>query len=94
MNIPSDETILNAISLVLDHSNKKATIFQDANTVATCTALHKPHRGQRSRSFMLTIGRPNFEGRKLVKRAMKNREKFPMFSMVVFKKPAAGKGKA
>lgn len=56
------------IALLEDTSARKATIFQDGQTVIKATRQRRPGKRSRTETYLVTSGAPNFLERKRVKR--------------------------
>lgn len=55
--------------------------YVDPKTVVKVTRRHRPDRRNRSESFVLTIGAPNYAERKFVKLCVKAGVRFPVSKM-------------
>lgn len=65
-------------AVLCNYKIRKATKFVSPRFVVCCTRQRKPRRGERSCSYVLTIGQPNFRGREFVKACQKAGEPFPV----------------
>lgn len=65
-------------SLIVMNNLRKATKFLGPNLVVKLTRQRKHSKRDSHRTFLLTIGKPNFEERKFVKECKKVGEAFPV----------------
>lgn len=66
------------VSALIVTNMRKATKFIGPNLVVKLTRRHKPTRGERSATFLLTIGKPNHDERKFIKDCRKAGEPLPV----------------
>lgn len=76
-HIPS-RAIRVAVETVLHTGCRKATVFVDEGTVVTCTARFRPDNRRNMSDYVLTIGSPNFAGRRFVRLCKKAGVKLPV----------------
>lgn len=62
---------------------KKATKFLDEKTCITATRPSRDLKTDRSRSYVLTIGRPNYANRAFIRAAKKAGEPFPVRKLLL-----------
>lgn len=65
-------------SLIVMSDQRKAIKFLGPNLVVKLTRQRKTDRRARQHTFLLTIGKPNFDERKFVKDCKKAGEPFPV----------------
>lgn len=65
-------------SLIVMNDLRKAVKFIGPNLVVKLTSQRKYSKRERQRTFLLTIGKPNFAERKFVKECKKAGEPFPV----------------
>jgi hypothetical protein len=65
-------------SLIVMSDQRKATKFLGPNLVVKLTSQRKYSKRERQRTFLLTIGKPNYAERKFVKECKKAGEPFPV----------------
>jgi len=76
MKIPRN-AISRAVECVLETGCRKATVYLDEKTVVTCTARFKPDKRRKSNDYVLSMGAPNFAGRRFVRLFKKSYGKAP-----------------
>ena len=57
---------------------KKATVYMEPKLVVKATRKHKYDGRDKSETFVVTVGRPNFLEKRFVKAALKAKETFPV----------------
>lgn len=62
---------------------RQATHYITTQYVIKATRQHRPRRGARSTTIVVTVGKPNFAERAFIKLAKKAGKKFPMTNMHV-----------
>lgn len=65
-------------TLLLNPKAKQATKYLAKDEVVKATRQHPASRSERQITFLLTIGKPNFLGRRFVKQCIKAGEPFPV----------------
>lgn len=63
---------------------RKATLYIGAKTVIHATWRLKPSSKNKSEEILLTFGAPNYEDKRIIKRAIKESRPFPFFRFVKY----------
>ena len=66
------------MEVILEGGAKKATKYLDKNTVVKATLHGKPRKNERTRTILVTSGRPNYAERKFIGKCLKVGEPFPV----------------
>lgn len=79
-------------ALQRDPSMRKATVYLEPNYVVKATRKEKARANSRSRTFLVTIGAPNFVERRFIKQLKAAKEPFPVKKVVLDGEPVPRPG--
>lgn len=74
----SRTTIIKAITCLLETGARQCVVYQHPELSVKVTRRFKPSKRDKSVNLVLTIGKPDFSGRKFVKDCIKAGVKFPV----------------
>lgn len=66
------------IAAMVDKNVRTATAYVSPDYTMRFSRIHRMDRRDRSRTFSLTLGKPNYEAREFIKRCKKAGEPFPV----------------
>ena len=86
-NMADQEWYFEELLLALTKCGKdfrKATLYIGTKTVVHATWRLKPSVRNRHEEIIVTFGAPNYEDKKIIKRALKESKSFPFFRLVKY----------
>ena len=85
--------ILKALRMMRYEDVRKATVYLSDKETIVIARPHKADKRSKSATFVLTVGRPNYESREFIKACKKAGEKFPVRKVQLKYWPKPKKGK-
>lgn len=74
--------VAQVIDALLCSEKKRVTKFVAPNITVKATRLHKPDRRDRAETYVVSIGRPNYQEREFIKDCKKAGEPFPVRNLI------------